>query len=110
MKILLDTHIFLWFISGDRQLSTDVRDAICDLDNKVYLSVVSIWECIVKYQLRKLPLPESPAIYSGSHLDAIQLRAGKPRPYRLCDLKSHFNDPKTAISSQTTRSPSNSES
>lgn len=63
MKILLDTHIFLWFISGDNQLSTDVRDAICNLDNKVYLSIVSIWECIVKYQLGKLPLPESPEIY-----------------------------------------------
>ncbi|MEG3904087.1 hypothetical protein QUB19_16675 [Microcoleus sp. B4-C5] len=35
MKILLDTHIFLWFISGDAQLSTDVRDAIRDPDNYV---------------------------------------------------------------------------
>lgn len=32
MKILLDTHIFLWFISGDIKLSTDVRDAIRDPD------------------------------------------------------------------------------
>ncbi|MBD2336500.1 type II toxin-antitoxin system VapC family toxin [Calothrix sp. FACHB-156] len=63
MKILLDTHIFLWFISGDPKLSTDVRDTICDLDNQVYLSVVSIWECIIKYQLGKLPFPESPEIY-----------------------------------------------
>ena len=63
MKILLDTHIFLWFISGDNRLSTDVRDAIRDSGNQVYLSVVSIWESIVKYQLGKLPLPESPEIY-----------------------------------------------
>jgi PIN domain nuclease of toxin-antitoxin system len=42
MKILLDTHIFLWFISGDTKLSTNVRDAIRDLDNEVYLSTVSI--------------------------------------------------------------------
>jgi len=40
MKILLDTHIFLWFISGDAQLPTDVRDAIRDPDNEVYLSAV----------------------------------------------------------------------
>lgn len=33
MRILLDTHIFLWFISGDTQLSTDVRDAIRNPDN-----------------------------------------------------------------------------
>ncbi|MEG4853772.1 type II toxin-antitoxin system VapC family toxin [Microcoleus sp. B5-D4] len=58
MKILLDTHIFLWFISGDAQLSTDVRDAIRDPDNQVYLSALSVWEAIVKYQLGKLPLQE----------------------------------------------------
>ena len=63
MKILLDTHIFLWFISGDSRLSTDVRDAIRDPDNEIYLSVVSVWESIVKYQLGKLPLPEAPETY-----------------------------------------------
>lgn len=63
MKLLLDTHIFLWFISGDSRLSTDVRDIICDSDNEIYLSVVSVWESIVKYQLGKLPLPEPPEIY-----------------------------------------------
>jgi PIN domain nuclease of toxin-antitoxin system len=63
MKILLDTHIFLWFISADIRLSTDVRDAIRDPDNEVYLSAVSVWEAIVKYQLGKLPLPEPPEIY-----------------------------------------------
>lgn len=63
MRILLDTHIFLWFISGDAQLSTNVRDAIRDPDNEVYLSSVSVWEAIVKHQLGKLPLPESPETY-----------------------------------------------
>ncbi|WP_413200882.1 type II toxin-antitoxin system VapC family toxin [Nostoc piscinale] len=73
MKILLDTHIFLWFISGDKQLPTDVRNAICNLDNQIYLSVVSIWECIVKYQLGKLPLPESPEIYIPKQRDRHQI-------------------------------------
>ncbi|BAY16164.1 PilT protein domain protein [Anabaenopsis circularis NIES-21] len=73
MKILLDTHIFLWFISGDKQLSTNVRDVICNLDNQIYLSVVSIWECIVKYQLGKLPLPESPEIYIPKQRDRHQI-------------------------------------
>jgi PIN domain nuclease of toxin-antitoxin system len=73
MKILLDTHIFLWFISGDTKLSTDVRDAIRDLDNEVYLSAVSIWEAIVKYQLGKLPLPEPPETYLPKQRDLHQL-------------------------------------
>ena len=63
MKLLLDTHIFLWFISGDKRLPEAMRDRIRDLDNEVYLSVVSLWETILKYQLGKLPLPQPPERY-----------------------------------------------
>lgn len=73
MRILLDTHIFLWFISGDAQLSTNVRDAIRDPDNEVYLSSVSVWEAIVKYQLGKLPLPESPETYLPKQRELHQI-------------------------------------
>ena len=73
MKILLNTHIFLWFISGDTKLSTDVRDAVRDPDNEVYLSAVSIWEAIVKYQLGKLPLPEPPETYLPKQRDLHQI-------------------------------------
>ena len=73
MKILLDTHIFLWFISGDTQLSTDVQDVIRDQDNEVYLSAISVWEATVKYQLGKLPLPEHPEIYLPRQRDLHQI-------------------------------------
>ncbi len=73
MKILLDTHIFLWFISGDSRLSKELRDVICDLDNEIYLSVVSVWESIVKYQLGKLPLPDSPETYLPKQRDLHQI-------------------------------------
>jgi len=63
MNLLLDTHIFLWYISGDTKLPALARDTIRDLDNVVYLSVVSVWETIVKYQLGKLPLPHPAARY-----------------------------------------------
>jgi hypothetical protein len=42
MRFLLDSHIFLWFISGDAHLPADWRDSIRDPGNEVYLSVVSI--------------------------------------------------------------------
>jgi PIN domain nuclease of toxin-antitoxin system len=51
MKLLLDTHIFLWFISGDPPLSKNIQNAIRNPENEVYLSVISIWEAIIKYQL-----------------------------------------------------------
>ncbi len=63
MKLLLDTHVFLWFISGDKRLPEGIRDSIRDLNNEVYLSVVSLWEATVKYKLGKLPLPQSPEAY-----------------------------------------------
>ena len=63
MKILLDTHIFLWFITNNKRLADKYYDAISNQDNEIYLSVVSVWEATIKYQLGKLPLPESPEIY-----------------------------------------------
>ncbi len=63
MKLLLDTHIFLWFISGDDRLPNDIQQGIRNTDNEVYLSVVSLWEVIIKHQLGKLPLPEPPERY-----------------------------------------------
>jgi PIN domain nuclease of toxin-antitoxin system len=63
MKILLDTHIFLWYISGDKRLPDDKRTAIQNLDNEVYLSAISLWEAIIKHQLGKLLLPQPPGIY-----------------------------------------------
>ena len=63
MKLLLDTHIFLWFITNNNRLSQKYCDSISDADNEIYLSVVSVWEAMIKYQLGKLTLPESPDTY-----------------------------------------------
>lgn len=62
MRFLLDTHIFLWFISGDKRLPDSMRDAIEDDANEVYLSPISVWEAIVKNQIGKLSLPQPPEI------------------------------------------------
>lgn len=63
MNLLLDTHIFLWYITGDTRLPAAFREIIRDPANRVCLSVVSIWEVIVKHQLGKLPLPQPPETY-----------------------------------------------
>lgn len=63
MRLLLDTHIFLWYISGDSRLVSYDRDTISDPSSAVFLSVVSIWEAIIKYRLGNLPLPSPPEIY-----------------------------------------------
>lgn len=63
MNLLLDTHIFLWFISADSRLPVLFQTAVREPKNTVFLSVASLWEIIIKYNLGKLPLPQSPEIY-----------------------------------------------
>jgi PIN domain nuclease of toxin-antitoxin system len=96
MKILLDTHIFLWFITGDDRLSMHLRDAIRNLDNEVYLSVISVWEALVKYQLGKLPLSESPETYFPEQRDRhliTSLSLDEGSVAQLVKLPSLHRDP-----------------
>ena len=54
MNLLLDTHVFLWFIAGDDRLSKTARSLIEDPANLVFLSQVSLWEMAIKISLGKL--------------------------------------------------------
>jgi len=74
MNLLLDTHIFLWFISNDKKLSNEWRNLISIKQNNVYVSVISLWEVILKYQLGKINFPESPEIYIPKQRKRHQLK------------------------------------
>ena len=73
MRLLLDTHVFLWYILADPQLPSAFRDAIREPVNEVYLSVASVWEAVIKHALGKLPLPEAPATYLPKQREAHQI-------------------------------------
>lgn len=62
MRLLLDTHTFLWWVASSR-LSETVKAVVADADNEVYISAVSGWEIAIKARLGKLPLPETPAVF-----------------------------------------------
>jgi len=53
-KYLLDTHIFLWWMSDAEQLSQEVFDIISDTSNQIYISSATIWEIAIKEALGKL--------------------------------------------------------
>ncbi len=53
MRLLLDTHVYLWFVKNDRKLSAKARELIASADN-VYVSSASIWEIAIKIKLGKL--------------------------------------------------------
>jgi PIN domain nuclease of toxin-antitoxin system len=56
MRALLDTHAFLWFVSGSKKLSATARRRIADSDNDLFLSVASLWEIAIKTSLGRLEL------------------------------------------------------
>jgi len=60
MKLLLDTHTFLWWITDSPELSLRVRDVMRNPDNELFLSVASAWEIAIKVNLGRLHLPDRP--------------------------------------------------
>ncbi|MBK7382339.1 MAG: type II toxin-antitoxin system VapC family toxin [Flavobacteriales bacterium] len=56
MKVLLDTHVFLWFILGQRQCTTASRSIIEDPKNECLVSIATLWEIAIKHMLGKLEL------------------------------------------------------
>ncbi|WP_414589967.1 type II toxin-antitoxin system VapC family toxin [Scytonema sp. PCC 10023] len=73
MKVLLDTHAFIWWVTDDSQLSSTARGIIADPGNVLFLSAASAWEIVIKVRLGKLKLPEPPETYIPSRLTMNRL-------------------------------------
>ena len=61
MRLLLDTHAFLWWLEGNRRLSGTAHRAIEDAANDIVVSAVSAWEITTKHRVGKLPHAEAVA-------------------------------------------------
>jgi len=96
MKVLLDTHAFLWAITEDARLSEPARQIFLSGANQLFLSVASLWEIVVKVQIGKLPLPKRTDQYLLDQLsrNAVQtLPVQASHVLRLFKLPHHHSDP-----------------
>ncbi|TEU13232.1 MAG: type II toxin-antitoxin system VapC family toxin [Anaerolineales bacterium] len=59
MKVLLDTHAFLWWVTDSPKLSARARKVIQDSNNELFFSAASGWEIAIKAQLGRLQLPDN---------------------------------------------------
>ena len=96
MKLLLDTHAFLWFIAGNSSLSNDARVAIEDLNNEKFVSMASVWEIAIKVSIRKLSLSAPfetliPQEISKNGFDFLDVKF--IHIAELCTLPYHHRDP-----------------
>lgn len=89
MKLLLDTHAFLWFIAGSPDLSATARTLIEDTENEKFVSIASIWETAIKVSIGKMPLsaPFDTIFPHQLQLNGFDLLPGQGRAYvRRCDV------------------------
>ena len=70
MRYLLDTHTAFWFFAGSPELSEGAKSEIIDIDNEIFVSVVSAWEIAIK---RSLDREKSPLCSAGEFFDKVAL-------------------------------------
>lgn len=96
MRVLVDTHVFLWWVEGDRALPAKVRATLASQENECLISVVSAWELAIKASLGKLKLTLPVERYVVEHVAANGFRMLDIRMAhvgRVETLDSHHGDP-----------------
>jgi PIN domain nuclease of toxin-antitoxin system len=90
-RLLLDTHVFIWWRENNRRLGSDARAAIARAD-LVFVSVASAWEAAIKVALGKLRLPESfEAGVIASRFERLPIAF--PHAEAVASLPHHHSDP-----------------
>lgn len=74
MKLLLDTHIWLWYLLGYEQLSSTLQKAIADETNEIWLSPISIWETLILAEKGKITLKPNPIVWVKNSLQSLETR------------------------------------
>jgi PIN domain nuclease of toxin-antitoxin system len=94
MRVLLDTHAFLWFLDKDPRLPTEVADVIDDDANEKMLSIASIWEMAIKHNLGKLKLSRTLDRFLAIELEGFEvLPITMAHALRVASLPLHHRDP-----------------
>jgi PIN domain nuclease of toxin-antitoxin system len=95
MKALLDTHTFLWAISGNEKLSRRAGEIFAG-PSDLWLSVASIWEILIKVRIGKIPLPQPAGAYLVKKLAENRIEildVSLDHVLRIESLPNHHNDP-----------------
>lgn len=95
MRILIDTHILIWFLEGSEELSESHRDLLINIENDVVVSIASLWEVGIKVGLGKLTLRNSlPELVERMGAEQIDILPIRPEHIvQVSILPFHHRDP-----------------
>ena len=96
MNYLLDTHVFLWWITGEAELSSLVQKTLSQAAGRVLVSVASLWEMAIKIKLGKLKMPDPFDAYvlrqlQKNRMEVLPIHA--PHVFETLRLPPHHRDP-----------------
>jgi PIN domain nuclease of toxin-antitoxin system len=92
MKLLLDTHILLWWLMDEPTLEADARLLIENPKNIIYVSAVSVWEIAIKKSIGKLEAPDDlDKAIETSHFHPLSITM--PHAMGIIALPPHHHDP-----------------
>lgn len=95
MRVLLDTHVWLWMLTQPERLGQH-QQLLSDAGTDLLLSAVSSWEIAIKHALGRLPLPEPPASYVPSRMRStgvLGLSVEHSHALEVAVLPPHHRDP-----------------
>lgn len=93
MRVLLDTHILLWWLSDDRRLPKDAEKTIMDSNNEVYVSAASIWEIAIKAALGQIKTDPFAVQESIAPSGMVELAVTGTHATQVSRLPHHHRDP-----------------
>lgn len=96
MRVLIDTHAFLWLAVEPGLLSARARTILEESEHEIFLSSISVWEVEQKYQIGKLKLPDVPSRVIASFRNAYALTPitfDEDSAFQLHKLPTIHNDP-----------------
>jgi PIN domain nuclease of toxin-antitoxin system len=93
VKLLLDTHILIWWVAGDRKLPSSLRQRITSAESDVSVSAATFWEIAIKIRLRRidLDLEELRAAVNADGFTELPVQVA--HTLRLPALPDHHRDP-----------------
>jgi PIN domain nuclease of toxin-antitoxin system len=92
MRLLLDTHIFLWAMANDARLPVEARELMLEAD-EVSVSAASIWEIAIKARIGKLKADAGYLAETMAASGFVELPVTARHAARVADLPDHHTDP-----------------
>ena len=93
MRLLLDTHILLWWVMADRRLSKPLASTIASQENDVAVSAASIWEIAIKRALGRIEVDLDELLASMTADGFAELPLRFAHSLKLESLPRHHDDP-----------------